>query len=248
MARPRPIQFRAIHDKDRWRESDHESVKHAIEGTSTTDIRSAKALFEYRNTAIDYSQTGTPRYVIVWDPRTTDDGRIVRPDASGSNGIREVSIPRSDVDEFEESRSAPSDAQLERYFQRALNTLLVPLTDTAEALELEYAARLARSISSTVEQRRLRLATTDPVPPRVEIRAWAFVRNTDVVAEVLERADGVCEGCRSPAPFVKQSDGTPYLEVHHRVFLSAGGPDTVENALALCPNCHRQRHYGRSTT
>ncbi|MFM0350878.1 HNH endonuclease [Paraburkholderia sp. RL17-347-BIC-D] len=26
--------------------------------------------------------------------------------------------------------------------------------------------------------------------------------------------------------------------------LAQGGPDTVANAIALCPNCHRERHYG----
>lgn len=33
-------------------------------------------------------------------------------------------------------------------------------------------------------------------------------------------------------------------EVHHKVPLSAGGDDTVENAIALCPNCHRKAHFG----
>ncbi|OOL15317.1 hypothetical protein BXQ27_32765, partial [Klebsiella aerogenes] len=26
--------------------------------------------------------------------------------------------------------------------------------------------------------------------------------------------------------------------------LSNGGEDSVENAIALCPNCHRQAHFG----
>jgi len=26
--------------------------------------------------------------------------------------------------------------------------------------------------------------------------------------------------------------------------LSEGGEDTLENAIALCPNCHRKMHYG----
>jgi 5-methylcytosine-specific restriction protein A len=70
-----------------------------------------------------------------------------------------------------------------------------------------------------------------------------YQRNPDVVAAVLERANGHCERCRNPAPFLR-SDGTPYLEVHHSIGLADGGPDTVANALALCPNCHRELHYG----
>ncbi|MFL9918022.1 HNH endonuclease signature motif containing protein [Paraburkholderia fungorum] len=61
--------------------------------------------------------------------------------------------------------------------------------------------------------------------------------------EVLLRADGTCEGCGQSAPF-QRADGTPYLEVHHRRRLADGGEDTVENAIALCPNCHRERHCG----
>ncbi|MGH8437576.1 MAG: HNH endonuclease [Pseudomonas sp.] len=33
-------------------------------------------------------------------------------------------------------------------------------------------------------------------------------------------------------------------EVHHKVRLADGGLDTVENAIAVCPNCHRQAHFG----
>ncbi|MDP2165535.1 MAG: HNH endonuclease signature motif containing protein [Hydrogenophaga sp.] len=61
---------------------------------------------------------------------------------------------------------------------------------------------------------------------------------------VLRRASGVCEQCNQGAPFFRLTDGTPYLEVHHRVRLSQGGADSVENAIAVCPNCHRSYHYG----
>lgn len=71
-----------------------------------------------------------------------------------------------------------------------------------------------------------------------------FKRNPDVVVEVLERANGVCERCHKPGPFRRLSDGSVYLEVHHRKTLADGGDDTPANALALCPNCHRQMHHG----
>lgn len=38
----------------------------------------------------------------------------------------------------------------------------------------------------------------------------------------------------------------PYLEVHHVLPLSKGGPDTPQNCVALCPNCHRAMHYSES--
>ena len=34
----------------------------------------------------------------------------------------------------------------------------------------------------------------------------------------------------------------PYLEAHHLKWLSKGGTDTIDNVVALCPNCHRKMH------
>lgn len=70
-----------------------------------------------------------------------------------------------------------------------------------------------------------------------------FARDPSVVVWVLEEAQGVCECCNKLAPF-KREDGSPFLEVHHVRRLADGGEDTIENAVALCPNCHRELHYG----
>ncbi len=70
----------------------------------------------------------------------------------------------------------------------------------------------------------------------------SYERDPKVKAWVLQQAQGRCEGCGSEAPFCS-SDGTPYLEVHHVITLSDGGPDTCGNTAALCPNCHRRAHF-----
>jgi 5-methylcytosine-specific restriction protein A len=70
-----------------------------------------------------------------------------------------------------------------------------------------------------------------------------YQRDPKVKAWVLQQAEGVCECCGSPAPF-KTASGEPYLEVHHLRRLADGGSDTISNAVALCPNCHRELHYG----
>lgn len=103
---------------------------------------------------------------------------------------------------------------------------------------------LAEAIGRTSKERIDRLATAPKFPTRIEIISTAFLRNADVIVEVLLRASGKCELCKAPAPFKRQSDGSPYLEVHHRVRLADGGEDTVDNAIAICPNCHRREHYG----
>lgn len=77
----------------------------------------------------------------------------------------------------------------------------------------------------------------------VESRAGtAFERDPHVRDWVLKEARGICELCEQKAPFVGIDD-TPYLEVHHVRTLAEGGPDTPENTVALCPNCHRELHY-----
>ncbi|WP_240538422.1 HNH endonuclease [Rhodoferax sp. PAMC 29310] len=111
--------------------------------------------------------------------------------------------------------------------------------DTEEAL----LAAVARSLADSSEARAARLAVAPTLPERYQTTTTAYRRNGDVIAEVLLRAAGHCEGCQKPAPFIRAYDATPYLEVHHRVPLSVGGEDTVANAVGLCPNCHRAAHY-----
>ena len=93
-------------------------------------------------------------------------------------------------------------------------------------------------------ERLQRLAEAPTKPREIQVISRGFARNADVVVEVLLRANGVCEGCKKDAPFLRRKDNTPYLEVHHKVQLANGGHDTVKNAIALCPNCHREMHFG----
>jgi len=120
-----------------------------------------------------------------------------------------------------------------------------PAPDRSAAVNGEAALwdAVQRSLADSTASRAARLAAAPLIPERYLTTSIAFRRNPDVIAEVLLRAAGHCEECRTPAPFVRASDGAPYLEVHHAVPLSAGGQDTVANGVGLCPNCHRAAHY-----
>lgn len=115
-----------------------------------------------------------------------------------------------------------------------------------ELLEQEAAfkAKVEHSLRDSASTRRARLKAATKYPAKVLTLAQVYARNPDVVAEVLMRANGVCEICLKPAPFYRAKDSSPYLEVHHKIQLSAKGEDTVENAIAVCPNCHRHAHFG----
>mgnify|MGYP006102077267 FL=1 len=49
---------------------------------------------------------------------------------------------------------------------------------------------------------------------------FSYSRNPNIVAQALFRAQGKCEKCGKNAPFRRKSNGTPYLEVHHKIPLS----------------------------
>ncbi len=81
-------------------------------------------------------------------------------------------------------------------------------------------------------------------PPTVVTDRTSYFRDPAVKAWVLEAAGGVCEGCGSVAPFVDDRE-QPFLELHHVMPLASHGSDTVTNAVALCPNCHRRCHSSK---
>lgn len=68
-----------------------------------------------------------------------------------------------------------------------------------------------------------------------------YLRSIWVAEFAKRRAKGICELCTEPAPF-ERKNGEPYLETHHISWLANGGEDSIENTVALCPNCHRRMH------
>ncbi|WP_435131014.1 HNH endonuclease [Plesiomonas shigelloides] len=103
---------------------------------------------------------------------------------------------------------------------------------------------IKRSLALDSAKRKLLISKAPKKPKKIAVVTYIYERSSDIIAEALIRADGVCELCKLSAPFNRKKDNTPYLEVHHKVRLSDGGEDTIENVVALCPNCHRKAHYG----
>lgn len=138
-------------------------------------------------------------------------------------------------------------------YSEELAKLVDPSTDTTLDAESpfnefqdSFEARLAASMRRSSKERKKRIAAApvrSEVPQRRVVR-YEYVRNADVVAEALHRANGICEKCGDPAPFIRRLNGMPYLEVHHIVQLAHKGKDVLENTIAICPNCHREEHYG----
>lgn len=139
---------------------------------------------------------------------------------------------------------ARSDAELATYkIPRLFWDTRKSLT-SFDAAERDLQRRVNQALKLPPEELLKRLKSAPEFPSTSVTQKKVFNRNATVIAAVLRRADGHCEACRQPAPFLRASDGSPFLEVHHKEPLAEGGKDTVENALALCPNCHRKAHFG----
>jgi 5-methylcytosine-specific restriction protein A len=113
-------------------------------------------------------------------------------------------------------------------------------------IDKEFESHVKESLKDSDTIRNTRLDNAPKIPEKIQTVSTGFKRNPDVVAFVMLRANGICELCKQPAPFLKATDKSGYLEVHHWKPLSEGGEDTVANAAALCPNCHKEAHFGEN--
>jgi 5-methylcytosine-specific restriction protein A len=108
------------------------------------------------------------------------------------------------------------------------------MADPAVAFETQVNVALAKPNQAK--------PTGNDAPKRSVASGTIFERDPEVKAWVLREANGKCECCKQAAPF--STPLGPFLEVHHVWRLADSGPDTVENAVAICPNCHRELHFG----
>jgi 5-methylcytosine-specific restriction protein A len=106
----------------------------------------------------------------------------------------------------------------------------------SESLELP-----AQQPKVTLEQLKALAAKAKKKPTRRSAGGVVYDRNAAVVELAKRLADGLCDLCRSPAPFLNKKS-VAYLECHHIIWLSKGGDDFLSNTVALCPNCHRKMH------
>ncbi len=118
-----------------------------------------------------------------------------------------------------------------------LNYRLVPLGNThTEEEKIKHAESLDINDLKALAQRQ-----SKKKPKEVTSTVIQKVRDPYIAEYARRRANGICQLCGVPAPF-NRSDGTPYLESHHIKWLADGGEDSIENTVALCPNCHRKMH------
>lgn len=82
----------------------------------------------------------------------------------------------------------------------------------------------------------------NPQPGRTTYSGTFIARDERVRQAVIKRASGRCEHCGELG--FKKADGSHYVEAHHIISLAKQGPDTLDNVIAVCPNHHREAHFG----
>lgn len=80
------------------------------------------------------------------------------------------------------------------------------------------------------------------MPEKVVLTGEAYLRDRAVRDKALARAAGRCELCGAHG--FRTVSGKVYLETHHVIPLAEDGADKDWNVAALCPNDHRQAHFG----
>ena len=118
--------------------------------------------------------------------------------------------------------------------------LVKPVPSQAE-LKRVSETRAAKLSSLTLSELRRRAGSAKKKPQKRKTSTNQLVRDASVVAYVKKAAEGVCDLCEQQSPFTNKQ-GHPYLECHHVIRLADDGDDAIDNAVALCPNCHRKMH------
>lgn len=80
-------------------------------------------------------------------------------------------------------------------------------------------------------------------PGKRTISVSTYERDPQIAELVKLEAKGKCDLCKKKGPFMDEVKGFPFLETHHVKWLSKGGKDSIDNTVALCPNCHRKMHH-----
>lgn len=93
------------------------------------------------------------------------------------------------------------------------------------------------------------VAPTKSLPKKLE---YHWNRDRIIVEQVLQSDKYLCEVDPKHKTFIARRNDQPYLEGHHLIPLARQKEfkvslDVYANIIGLCPNCHRQLHFGKQT-
>lgn len=108
-------------------------------------------------------------------------------------------------------------------------------------VELEMKVEEIRAKQLSSEQLVEKIQQQDTLKKTQKTKLTVYYRSPYIKEMVKRIAEGKCQMCGEEAPFYDKNH-EPYLEEHHVKRLANGGSDTIDNVVAICPNCHRKIH------
>lgn len=103
---------------------------------------------------------------------------------------------------------------------------------------IEDLLKKAKDASELNKEESNKIGSSKPFHRQVRINYYD--RSKEIRDIVKYLANGRCTLCEEKAPF--NVDNVPFLHVHHIEYLAKGGSDTIDNCVAVCPNCHAKIH------
>jgi hypothetical protein len=133
-----------------------------------------------------------------------------------------------------------------RELNRIWHSLIGPRSQERANREFDdQAASLESAPLERLLQEYHRHARAAGPPRRTQAMAIIFERDPYVKAIARVRAAFRCEVPDCPSPSFPSISKEPYCEVHHLIPLAENGEDTIENAVCVCANHHRELHFGK---
>lgn len=116
---------------------------------------------------------------------------------------------------------------------------VMPISEIAQSVSHELTEQEIVKLSDKELARYTVVKNVNNEPKKTE--TIIYYRDPYLKQMVKRIAEGKCQYCGENAPFIDKQ-GEPYLEAHHVIRLAEGGKDTIDNVVAICPNCHRKVH------
>ena len=144
---------------------------------------------------------------------------------------------------FDEANQTIDHKALGDEFRRLWPMYWLEPTRELQDERLERAVEEAKADLDSLEAR-IRSGQNLGKPRSGTTTTTVFNRDPNIIAYAKQRAGFQCEVPGCEVPIFLKPDGEPYVEVHHIHMLAEGGADTIDNVACLCPNHHREIHFG----
>jgi len=126
-----------------------------------------------------------------------------------------------------------------------LGQLTIEALDESEMLEEELKAIEENGLAGLVDFYNLKYSGKPEFKMAITKQ---FNRPSALKKALVNKMGADCKICKKQG--FKMKNGSEYCELHHMIEINSQAPKTLQswNTLILCPNCHRQMHYGDVST